>query len=129
MFAFVLVLVGSPDFGQHTDGFVPQAAGVPGVNAQPGLLVGIGAAGADFNAPVGQLVQQGHPLGYPHRVMVGQDADAVADADLFGDAAQGAENSVLGGGAGKAGQEVVFHKPEVVEPNLVGEFALLQVSL
>ena len=61
--------------------------------------------------------------------MVGQDADAVADADLLGDAAQRAEHGVLGGRAGEAGEEVVFHEPEVVKPHLVGQFALFQCFL
>ena len=124
--AFVFVLVGSPDFGQHTDGFVPQAAGVAGVDAEAGLFVGVGAAGADLNAAVGELVEEGDAFGDADGVMVGEDADAVADADLFGDAAEGAEDGILGGGAGEAGEEVVFHEPEVVETNLVGQFALFQ---
>ena len=59
-------------------------------------------------------------------MVVRQDTDAVADADVFGDAAQRAKEGVLAGGAGKAGQEVVFHEPDIVETHLVGQFALGQ---
>ena len=127
--ALVLVLVGGPDFGQHIDGLVPQAAGVAGVNAQAGLLVGVGAPGANLDAAVGELVQQGHALSHADGMMVGQDADAVADADLLGDAAQSAEDGVLRRRAGEAGEEVVFHEPEVVKPHLVGQLALFQCFL
>ena len=58
--------------------------------------------------------------------MVGQDTDAVADADLLGDAAEGAKERVVTRRARKAREEVVFDEPEVVEPHLVGEFALRQ---
>jgi hypothetical protein len=56
--------------------------------------------------------------------MVGQDAHAIADADLFSDAAEGAKKGILARRAREAREEVVFDKPEVVEPHLVGEFAL-----
>ena len=95
--ALVLVLVRGPDLGQHADGFVPEVASLPGVDAQAGLLVGVGTARTDLDPAVGQLVQQRHALGDANGVVIGQDADAVADADLLGDAAQGAEYGILGG--------------------------------
>ncbi len=57
--------------------------------------------------------------------MIGQDADAVADADLFGNAAEGAKNGILARRSGEAREEVVLDKPRVVKPYLVGEFTLL----
>jgi hypothetical protein len=57
-------------------------------------------------------------------MMVGQDTDPIANADLLGDAAEGAKEGVLARRAREAREEVVFDKPEVVEPHLVGEFAL-----
>ena len=59
-------------------------------------------------------------------MMVGQDAHAVADADLFGEAAEGTKERVLARRARETREEVMFDEPEVVEPHLVGEFALRQ---
>ena len=52
-----------------------------------------------------------------------------ADPDLLGDAAQRAEYDLGTGRGGKAGEEVMLHKPEVVEPDLVGQLALGQSLL
>ena len=109
-----------------SDGLFPQAARVPGIDPQAGLLIGVGAARAQLDAAIGELVQYGHALGDAHGVMVGQDAHAVADADLLGEAAEGAKERVLAWRAREAREEVVFDEPEVVEPHLVGEFALRQ---
>ena len=57
-------------------------------------------------------------------MMVGQDTHAVADADLLGDAAEGTKKGVLARRAREPREEVVFDEPEIVEPHLVGEFAL-----
>src|SRR5882762_7327629 len=59
-------------------------------------------------------------------MMIRQDTDAIAKADLFGDAAQSAKDGVLAGRARKAGEEVVLDEPQVVEAHLVGEFTLRQ---
>src|SRR6266446_227694 len=59
-------------------------------------------------------------------MMIGQDTDTVANADLLGDPAEGAKEGVLAGRAREAGEEMVLNEPEVVEPHLVGEFALRQ---
>ena len=59
-------------------------------------------------------------------MMVGQDAHAIADADLLGDAAEGTKKGVLARRARETREEVVFDEPEVVEPYLVREFALRQ---
>ena len=126
VFALPGKFLGLPDLGQHCDGLLPQGAGVARVDAQPHLFVGVGAAGAELDPPVGQLVHQSHPLRHPYRMVVGQDADAVADTDVFGDAAQRAKDGVLAGRAGEPGKEVVFHEPDIVETHLVGQFTLGQ---
>src|SRR5262249_43291481 len=93
--AFPFEFVGGPDLRQHGDGLFPQAARVPGIDAQAGLLIGVGAARAQLDAAIGELVQYGHTLGDTHRVMIWQDAHAVADADLLGDTAEGTKERVL----------------------------------
>ena len=59
-------------------------------------------------------------------MMVGQNADAVSNPNLLGDAAEGAKDRILTGRTGESGQEVMLHKPEVIEANLVGQLALIQ---
>ena len=55
--AFPLEFIGGPDLRQHRDGFFPQAARVPGIDPQAGLLIGVGAARAQLDAAIGELVQ------------------------------------------------------------------------
>ena len=55
-----------------------------------------------------------------------QDGHAEANPDLLGYLAQCAHQDLWAGRAGEARKEVVLHEPEVVEANLVGQFALLQ---
>ena len=60
---FPFKLVRRPDLGQHRDGLLPEAARVSGIYAQTRLLIGIGATRAQFDAPIGELVEQGDALG------------------------------------------------------------------
>ena len=75
------------------------------------------------------MIHHRHPLGDPYRVMVGQDDHAKAQADVFGEAAQRAENNFRAGRRRKGGEEVVFDEPHIVEAHFVGQDALLDSFL
>ena len=117
-------VVGLPDFGDHAEGLFPHFAGVTGVDPHAQLLVGSRPAGTEFDPAVGQLVHHRHPFGHPHRVVVGQDHHAEAEADALGQAAQRPEDDLGTGRLGEGGQEVVFHEPDRIEPHLIGQDAL-----
>ena len=125
-FPFIGKLVCLPDFRQHGHGLVPPVARLPGVNSQAGLLVGVGTAGAEFNTAIGQLVHHRDPLCDPHGMVVGENRDAESDADVLGPLAQGAKQHLGTGRTRETHEEMVLYKPEVVEPDLVGQFALVQ---
>ena len=123
--ALPLEVVGVPDLGDHLQGFLPHLAGVAGVDAHAGLLVGGAASGAHIDAAVGEVVHHGDALGDAHRMVVGQDDDAKAQADALGQLAQRAENNFRAWRHAEGGEEVVLDEPDVIEAHLVGQADLL----
>jgi len=57
------------------------------IDAHAHLLVGGRSSGAELDAAAGHVVDHRHPLGHPHRVVVGQDHDAEPQADTLGEPA------------------------------------------
>jgi hypothetical protein len=114
-----------PDAGEHRDRFLPHRARVAGVDPLAELLVGIGASGAELEAAVRQLVEHGGALGDVDRMVSRQDAHAEPDPDPPGQLTEGAEQDLGARRAREPGEEVMLHEPEVVEPDLLGEHALL----
>ena len=93
---------------------------------QAHLLVGSAASDAGLHATSRKVVHHRHALGHLDRVMVRQYHDAEAQPDTACHAGQRRQYDLGGRGAGERGQEVVLDEPEVVEPDLVGQDALLQ---
>ena len=87
-----------------------------------------GAAGAQLHAPVAENVQHGGALGDADGVVVlrRQQGHGVADADALGALGDGAVEHLGRGTVGELPQEVVFHRPEVLEADLVGQVHLGQ---
>jgi hypothetical protein len=57
-------------------------------------------------------------------VLFRQQSHRVADADALGALGDGPVQDFGGGAVGKLVQEMVFDRPEIVEPNLVAQFRL-----
>src|SRR5215470_10050463 len=59
-------------------------------------------------------------------MMIWQNAHAKADPDTFRHLTQGPEHDLRARRTRKPGEEMVLHKPEIVEAHLVGQRALFQ---
>ena len=107
--------------GNHLDGLVPLGLGLRRVNLEAVHLdEGGGAPGSQLHAPVAEDVQHGGALGDADGVVVlrRQQRHGVADADALGALGDGAVEHFRRGAVGELPQEVVFHRPEVLEANL-----------
>ena len=124
--ALPLELVRLPDLGQHADRLVPHFAGVPGVNAESHLLVGVGAPGAEFNPAIGELIDHCHALGNSHRMGVRQDRYSKTYPDVLGALAERTEYNLRARRAGESKEEVVLDEPHPVEARPIGQFALVK---
>ena len=89
--ALVFELVGLPYLGQHGKGLAPHFSGVARVNTQAQLLVGIGAACAELDSPVCELVNHRYTLCDSDRMRVRQYGHAIANANLLRNLAERAE--------------------------------------
>ena len=89
---------------------------------------GGGLPGAELHPALGDQIQGGHPLGGAGRMVVSGRRlnDAVAEADVLGALADGGQEHLRGAGVGVLLKKVVFHLPDVLDAELVGQFALLQ---
>ena len=116
-----------PHARNHLDGLAPLGLG--------GLRVDLeavhfdergGATGSQVHAAIADDVEHGSALGDPNRVIVraGQQGDGVTDADALGALGNGAVQHLGCGAVGELPQEVVLHRPEVVETNVIGQFDL-----
>jgi hypothetical protein len=72
------------------------------------------------------VVDHGHALGDPHRMVVGQDHDAEPETDALGQLAQRAEDDFGARRHREAGEEVMLDEPDGVESHPIGEHALLE---
>ena len=85
-------------------------------------------AGAEFDAAVGDEVEGGDAFGDPRRVIVFRrhQADAVAEADVFGALRAGREEDLRRRRVRIFLEKMVLDFPCVVDPKLVGEFDLVE---
>ena len=116
-----------PHARDHFDGLAPLGLGGLRIHLEAVHLdERCGAAGSQVHAAVADDVQHGGALGDPHRVIVraGQQGDGVADADALGALGNRAVQHLGRGTVGELPQEVVLHRPEVVEPHVVGQLNL-----
>ena len=113
-----------PHVGDGADHLVPHVLGVVGLNLEAAEFgPGGGAAGAEFEASVGDDVERGGALGDAGGVVdLGQaEGDALADVDVLGLRGGGGEENFGGGGVAVLLEEVVLDLPDLVEAELVGE--------
>ena len=119
--AVILLLPHAHELGQHFGHHLAGEVGI--VDAEAPLLGGRRApAGAELEAPLGKVVEHGHPLGDTRRVVDGRRdvEDARADVDV-GRLGRHEGQERLGGREMRVvGQEVVLGGPGVLEPGLVG---------
>ena len=90
------------------------------------LLIGIGPAGAELNPAIGKLVHHGYPLSDAHWMVVGQNRDPESYPNVLGALAKGAHEHLRTGRPRKSHEEVMLHKPQVIEANFVCKLTLVQ---
>jgi hypothetical protein len=66
------------------------------------------------------MIDHGHALGHPDRMMVGQDHDAEAQANALGQATERPEHHLGAGRHRETGQKMVLDEPHRVEAHLLG---------
>ncbi|MCY1222809.1 hypothetical protein D9M72_349140 [compost metagenome] len=128
VFAVMFDLVLHEHLRDQVHGFVDlRLQGGQVVAEGAGFLLGAALAHAKVHAALGQEVEGGDALGHLHRVVHGrrQTDHAVADADALGLAGDEGEHGFRRRHVGVVGQRGVFHAPESVETELVGEYGLL----
>ena len=96
--------------------------------AQRHLLCRSAAAGAEVEAPVGDDVEHGGPLGHPGRVVVveGHAHHPVADADSRGPGRHGGQEDLRCAHVRVPVEGVVLDGPHAVEAHLLGENRLFK---
>src|SRR5262245_35449706 len=72
------------------------------------------------------MIDHGHPFGYAHRMMIGQDDHAKPQANVFGESTQGTKDYFRARRHRKTRQEVVFHEPDRIKSHLIGQNALFE---
>ena len=85
-------------------------------------------ARAEFDAPAGNQIERGDPFGDAGRVIEVRRKlnDAVAQADAFGALAGGGQEDLGRAGMRVLLQEVMFHFPDEIETQSIGQFHLIE---
>ena len=104
---------------------VPDGACVTRIDLEALLLVGVAPTGAEVDTSARYVVGHGDFLSHADRVLVGQHDDTEAESNALGERCEGADDYLGRGRAGERREEVVLDEPDVVEPDAVGQDALL----
>src|SRR5215813_3677232 len=116
-----------PHAGNHGDGFFPLGSGLLGVDLEAVHFdEGGGPPGPQIHPAIADDIEHRRPFGDADRVIVlaRQQGDGVANANPLGALGESPVEDFRGRTVGKLPQEMVLYRPEVLEPDLIGQFDL-----
>ena len=109
----------------HPEGLVPDLSRLLDRDAEClGVVPGGAPAGAQVQTSVREDVERGRALGHPDRVVTGQHDHTVPQPDPGGAGRQRGQEHLRRRAVGDLLVEVVFGRPVVVEPDLLGQHGL-----
>ena len=83
------------------------------------------AADAEIEPALRQLVQSGGLLRHPHRIVERQNRGAGAEPDALGARRQVGQERIVGREQAAVAHEMVLDQPDIVDPDALREFDLL----